>query len=413
MTDDRGQEQLPIPEEHILEFDTPLYYEYQKSDFGILSKLALEADNWTFKATHKEDELYEMVNEAGVSFLAELREGKGKNKGTYQVKGSVNNVNQENVDYLNQVKINGVGQAGEKLRPAQIGAVYSLMSHWSLSNDVATIVLPTGTGKTETMLVATLADRATKTLVVVPTIDLKNQIAEKFSNWGILRQLGVIPLDCPNPKVLVLNKILSDVSCVETIEKADVVISTTAFIARANQAIKNELQSLFSHVYFDEAHHVAASEWDLIKGMFGASKIVQFTATPYRNDRKPIEGKVVYNYPLSQALKDKCFSKISLVTVDERHPRKKDKAIADAAMDRLLEDREKGFSRHKMMVRAENRSHAAELFKSYKEWFPDEKIVLVYTGIKGRKTIIEDIKRSKYDIVVCVDMLKEGFDSRF
>lgn len=38
-------------------------------------------------------------------------------------------------------------------------------------------------------------------------------------------------------------------------------------------------------------------------------KIVQFTATPYRLDRQPIQGKVVYNYPLSQALNDKCFLK--------------------------------------------------------------------------------------------------------
>ena len=61
----------------------------------------------------------------------------------------------------------------------------------------------------------------------------------------------------------------------------------------------------------------------MLKQLFSASKIVQFTATPYRLDRQPIQGKVVYNYPLSQALNDKCFSKISLISVDERHPSKR------------------------------------------------------------------------------------------
>lgn len=82
------------------------------------------------------------------------------------------------------------------------------MAHWSLSKDVATVVLPTGTGKTETMLVATLVDKSEKTLVIVPNIDLKVQISEKFSTWGILRKLGVIPKAAPNPTVFVLNRTL-------------------------------------------------------------------------------------------------------------------------------------------------------------------------------------------------------------
>lgn len=113
---------------------------------------------------------------------------------------------------------------------------------------------------------------------------------------------------------------------------------------------------------------------------------------------------------MSQALRDSCFSPISLVSVDEKHPKKKDKAIADAAMERLKSDRANGFDAHRIMVRAENRTKAEELFEDYQQWYPDERIVLVHSGITGRKKIIEDIRDHKYDIVVCVDMLKEGFD---
>src|SRR5690606_38643292 len=131
---------------------------------------------------------------------------------------------------------------------------------------------------------------------------------------------------------------------------------------------------------------------------------------PYRNDRKPIEGKIVYNDPLSQALKDNCFSKISLISIDERHPLKKDEAIARAAYERLLSDRKEGYNRHKMMVRADKLSHATILYKKYKEWFPTERIALVHSSIPKRKTLIGLIKKGNYDIVICVDMLKEGFD---
>ena len=404
------QESLDLLHEEKLEFKHSLYYLNEKTSIGVLSQLALEAGDWVFKAAHVKDDLYKVIHESGVRFLAELKNGKGKKKGTYEIKGCVEYFDDSAVSFFDNVNINGVGDKGWKLRPAQLGAIYSLMSHWSLSSEVATIVLPTGTGKTETMLATSLVDKAKRTLVIVPTIDLKDQISEKFSTWGMLRELGVIPSNAPNPKVIVLNKTLNDKGCSDIIKKAEVVVSTPGLLARAPLEIQHQIGKLFSHVYFDEAHHVVAKEWSTLKNLFTNSKIVQFTATPYRNDRQPIEGKVVYNYPLSQALEDDCFSKISLVTVDERHPRKKDKAIADAAMGRLIEDRKNSFYRHKIMVRADNAKQADALFLKYKEWFPDERIVLIHSKTAGKKAIIRDIKDDKYDIVICVDMLKEGFD---
>ncbi len=410
MNSKNQQGSLELIHEEILEFTHPLYYRNEKTSIGSLFHLALEAGNWTFNAVYVKDSIYKVTNNSGVSFLAELKNGIGKEKGTYSIKGCVEHIGADKGSFLDSVNINGIGKKGWKLRPAQLGAIYSLMSHWSLSSEVATIVLPTGAGKTETMLATSLVDKAKRTLVIVPTIDLKDQIADKFSTWGMLRDLGVIPDSAPNPKVLVLNKTLNGKECAKTIQEVDVVVSTPGLLARAPVETQREISKLFTHIYFDEAHHVVAKEWDTLKSLFGSVKIVQFTATPYRSDRQPIEGKVIYNYPLSQALKDNCFSKISLVVVDEKHPRKKDKSIADAAIERLKEDRNNGFQRHKIMARADNRGQAEALFLQYKEWYPDERIVLIHSNTPGKKGIIKDIKDDKYDIVVCVDMLKEGFD---
>lgn len=402
------QKNLDLASEETLELKTALYYIQDKVSCGHISQLALEVGNWIFSVSLHKDKTYRLSHESGLTFLAKLI--KNNKEGTYKIEGCVEHSNESHAPYYQGLNINGIGENGETLRIAQLGAIHSLMAHWSLSDEVATVVLPTGTGKTETMLVSTLADKAKRTLVIVPSIELKNQIADKYSTWGILRKLGVIPKDTQNPIVLVLDKTLSENEHIEDIQVADIVISTPAFFARANSKIQLKVKKLFSHVFFDEAHHITATEWNGIKQLFKDSKVVQFTATPYRNDRKPIEGKIVYNYPLTKALEDECFSKISLITINERHPRKKDKAIADAAMQRLLEDREKGFTRHRMMVRTDELSHAKKLLLDYQEWFPQEKIQLIHSGTKNKKSIIENIKKGQYNIIIAVDMLKEGFD---
>jgi superfamily II DNA or RNA helicase len=396
--------------QEVLEIRDPLFFKREKTSIGWLHHLALEKGDWKFVVTHETEDIYKLTHPSGIEFDAELKAGKGVDRGTYAIKGCVWNGKIDSLSFFDGVNLHGIGENGWSLRSAQLGAVHSILAHWSLSGEPATVVLPTGTGKTETMLVTTLVDRASRTLVVVPTKDLKDQLAEKFMSWGMLRRLGVLPASAPNPKVLILDRTVTETSMLDYINAADVVVSTPALLARASESVKSGLRRAFSHVYFDEAHHVVATEWDAIKKLFSESKVVQFTATPYRNDRKPIEGKLIYNYPLSKALDDGCFSPISLVTVDERHPRKKDRAIAEASMARLMDDRKRGFTRHRMMVRAETQPEASALYQSYKDWFPSERIALVHSGISGRKAIIDQIKGGEYDIVVCVDMLKEGFD---
>lgn len=66
------------------------------------------------------------------------------------------------------------------LRRPQIGALHAALAHATRSTDPATIVMPTGTGKTETMLALNARQRFERLLVVVPTDALREQIAAKF-----------------------------------------------------------------------------------------------------------------------------------------------------------------------------------------------------------------------------------------
>ena len=100
---------------------------------------------------------------------------------------------------------------------------------------------------------------------------------------------------------------------------------------------------------------------------------------------------------------------IEFKPVREFDPRQRDKAIADAAVEQLKRDFDKG---HILMARVSDIPRAEEVFKLY-EGYGEYAPVQVHTGIKSpgeRNRIRERLLSGKSRIVVCVDMLGEGFD---
>ncbi|WP_218164101.1 DEAD/DEAH box helicase family protein [Chitinophaga sancti] len=67
------------------------------------------------------------------------------------------------------------------LRSPQIGALYSLLAHFQNPDDKAIIVMPTGTGKTETMLSALIANCCNRVLVSIPSDSLRSQISRFYN----------------------------------------------------------------------------------------------------------------------------------------------------------------------------------------------------------------------------------------
>jgi hypothetical protein len=81
------------------------------------------------------------------------------------------------------------------LRRPQLGALHAIRAHWSVTDGVATVVMPTGTGKTETMLATTVSSQCRRVLVLVPTDALRSQVADKFLTLGVLKREGSVILD--------------------------------------------------------------------------------------------------------------------------------------------------------------------------------------------------------------------------
>ena len=145
------------------------------------------------------------------------------------------------------------------LRTPQLGALYSFLANAQESNDRGIIVMPTGTGKTETMLSVLIANQCGKVLVIVPYDPLREQLGNKFINLGILPKFNIVKPDIKYPIVTKIAKGMDDINDWQRIiDSSNVVVSTMSLLAGVGDDIKQLLSEKFSHIFVDEAHHSEA-----------------------------------------------------------------------------------------------------------------------------------------------------------
>ncbi|MBG5979455.1 DEAD/DEAH box helicase family protein [Proteus faecis] len=295
------------------------------------------------------------------------------------------------------------------LRSPQLGALFSALGYLKTnSNEAATIVMPTGTGKTETMLSLVVAGHFKKTLIIVPSDALRQQTKNKFINLGYIRTYKLVPDNMLNPRVMIIDGLARNIQDIEQLKSANVIITTVASLNLFTKEPLDFVVNSCTHLIVDEAHHVEANKWARIKSYFSNKPIFQFTATPFRSDGKRVDGRVIFEYPIEQAQKDGYFKEIEFYPVKEFDESKSDLAIANTAINLLKSDLNNNLD-HILMARVSSTKRANEVFKLY-EKFGSLNPVIVHTKIPNYKNIIKDIKDKKHRIIVCVNMLGEGFD---
>lgn len=306
------------------------------------------------------------------------------------------------------------------LRPPQMGALHAICAHFAVGDNFepATVVLPTGTGKTETMLATQVYRQLPRTLVLVPSDALRDQIFRKFLTLGELPNAGVIPKDLAGPHVAKLSSGLVSVEESRAlVECTNVIVALPDSLRSSNAEALDYLLEHCTDIIVDEAHHVTAATWAAVRDRFKNKRILQFTATPFRRDSKRVDGKIIFNYKLGDAQKAGYYRPINLRTVEEYgDDETRDSAIAVCAIAALRNDRDKLGLDHLLMARTRNKDRADAVWSIYQELAPDLNPVIVYSG-PGRRlansealTKILDRSAAGARIVVCVDMLGEGFD---
>jgi len=295
------------------------------------------------------------------------------------------------------------------LREPQIAALYSILSHIKVSDEMGIVVMPTGTGKTETMLSTLVSNRCKKILITVPSDALREQITKKFLTLGLLKQFHIVGDDTKYPRVGMIKEKFSTLEEFnEFLDESNVVVTTMSLLSNFSTEMISSMAESFEYIFIDEAHHSEANSWSRVRNSFHKKQIIQFTATPFRNDGKRLDGKIIFNFSLKKAQEQGYFKPINFVSVREYDFEKGDKLIAQKAVEKLREDISHGYS-HILMARCENKKRAEEIFHLYEE-HGDLSPVLIHSSIAGKKEIMASIVNGEHKIIVAVDMLGEGFD---
>jgi superfamily II DNA or RNA helicase len=310
------------------------------------------------------------------------------------------------------------------LRGAQAGAIHSIAGHFSVSNDSALVVMPTGSGKTAVLLAATFVLRAERVLIITPSRLVREQISEGAATLSVLKEMGVLLAKTKPPKVFEVESKLASVGDWEALRRYDIVIATPNCTSPEIAGVAEAPAGLFDLVLIDEAHHSAAATWTALLEHFSKAKRILFTATPYRRDKKMIQAKSIYTYPLKKAFEDKIFGKVNFVAVDPKNKQNPDEAIAVRTEEQFRKDRAEGLA-HVIMVRTDSKNRADELSQIYAE-HTKLKLQVIHSSHSARfvKKTIERLRQcvtttqgqepdTALDGVICVNMMGEGFDFPF
>lgn len=297
------------------------------------------------------------------------------------------------------------------LRTPQLGALHAVLGYWTTKRMTpATVVMPTGTGKTETMLALLVAARPERLLVLVPSDALREQVAAKFETLGVLQELGIVSASALRPTVgRVQHGFTVDDTALAFAAACNVIVATPSALEACTPSARAALLSACSHLFIDEAHHVAARTWSDVRQAFEQKPVVQFTATPFREDGRHLQGRSIYSFPLREAQVQGYFSQIDYTSVIDFDD--VDRAVAKQSVQKLRDDVESGFD-HVLMARVRGIERAKQVLPYYEALAPEFQPVIINSQMPKRqqKAALEALRARTSRIIVCVNMLGEGFD---
>lgn len=307
----------------------------------------------------------------------------------------------------NQVRYQIGDEANPGLRNAQIGAIHAIASHFTTSKKPGIVIMPTGTGKTAVIMLAAFVLKSNRVLIITPSKLVRNQIATSFKVLQPLRNLGVVAANPNELRVHELKQMIRSNQGWAELSNYQVVVSTPNCISPDIEGIVSSDKDFFELVLIDEAHHTPAKSWIGIVNHYSNAKRLLFTATPLRRDKKEIPGKIIYNYPISQAYEEGIFGQTEFIPVDAEAGN--DIAIAQTC-ERVFRAEPQGIV-HYVMIRTDSKTRAKELDEIYKN-NTALRLQMIHSGLTAKtvENALSNLRDGNLDGIICVDMLGEGFD---
>jgi len=339
----------------------------------------------------------------------------------------------------------------DELREPQVLAYLDAYKHFveDKSTRDAVIVLPTGAGKTGVMALVPYGISTGRVLIITPQLVIKDHVVESLdpsvpSNFWLERKVFSSYEQLPIVTEFDNNTLLHE------LENSNIVILNIHKLSSQfrNSLLKKVAPDFFDMIIIDEAHHSPATTWRTALEYFKNAKVVKVTGTPFRTDRKPIEGKVVTDYRLGRAMQLKIVKSLEnfrlipdelYLTIDEDENRRytvqeiidlgiKDEdyvhrsvalspecnnQIIDEAIKVWKSKKEGSSVPHKIIAVACSIYHAEKLQELFHKKGVHALVIHSDLDKPIRSRILADVENHRCDAIIHVAMLGEGYDHTY
>jgi len=312
------------------------------------------------------------------------------------------------------------------------------------------IVLPVGCGKSGCIALAPFAFQSFRTLVIAPGVRISNQLYNDFdpTQPGIFLMRTRVLDGPPYPEPVEIRGTTANRG---DLDEADIVVTNIQQFqgGQENRWLGSLPEGYFNLILFDEGHHSVAATWETLRQSFPEAQIVNLSATPLRADGQRMAGRIIYSYPVSQAIQDGYIKRLKALVLNPRTLRyirreggeeievpleevrrlgEEDadfrrsivtstetlNTIVDASireLDRLRQ--ETGEARLKIIASALNYEHCRQIVEAYRSRGRRADYVHSRENSVENDRVMARLENHELDVIVQVRKLGEGFDHRY
>lgn len=331
-----------------------------------------------------------------------------------------------------------------ELRQPQQDGYDRIYEFFTRGGRAAIVQFPVGCGKTGLAAIAPFGICKGRVLYIAPNLTIKGELYDNLniSNrqkcfWR--RRHVLDEKDMANgPYVTTL-----DDSNVNVCQQSHIIVTNIQELALVDEKWLHKFGSdFFDLIVVDEAHHNAAASWQKVFQQFPNAKVLNLTATPFRSDKKEIQGDLVYRYSFRDAAIKGYIKKLrasyvapdelvmftaegkkTTYTLDEVMKMKEDEwfskniALSEAcntnivnnSLEKLEHLRLTG-TRHQIIAVACSIRHAKQVAALYKERGFSCEILHSHIKEQEQTDVLLNLRNGTLDCIVQVAMLGEGFD---
>lgn len=347
-----------------------------------------------------------------------------------------------------QANING----NQRLRIPQRDGWIAIQGHFASAgaDREVGLVLPVGCGKSGLITLAPFALQARRVLVIAPGTKIRDQLADDLrssSATNFYERCEVLAANQGFPEVAV---IASGRINMDDLRHCHVAITNIHQLAGEDNRWLNDLGAdFFDLVLVDEGHHNTAESWQQVKKRFESARVVNFSATPTRADGAVMEGRVIYSFPVVDAIRagyvkrlrarmlrptelryvDRSSGAERLIGPDEVRELGENDAefrrgivmseqtlasIVDQSINELQRLRqESGEQRLKIIASALNLDHCIQITEAFRARGLQADYVHSREGSDTNARVFTRLENHELDVIVQSKMLGEGFDHKY